>query len=85
MRRRMPRPIYTTGGRRLTIRERIVGFVRALFSSKRSFEPWDDGSTGGLGVREPRRPLRPTLSGAVALDLPLDETRDLWTVGEDRD
>jgi hypothetical protein len=25
---------------------------------------------GGVGVREPRRPVRPHLSGAVALDVP---------------
>ena len=28
----------------------------------------------GLGVREPRRPKQPSLSGAVALDEPHDDT-----------
>jgi hypothetical protein len=40
---------------------------------------------GGLGVREPRRPLRPTRSGAVALEVPPDERRDVWAVADDRD
>jgi hypothetical protein len=35
--------------------------------------PDDDA---GAGVREPRRPLVPTLSGAVALDEPRDDDRD---------
>jgi hypothetical protein len=30
------------------------------------------GAVGGAPVREPRRPLRPTLSGSVTLDLPED-------------
>jgi hypothetical protein len=34
----------------------------------------DDGDTGA-GVREPRRPRTPSLSGAAAVDLP-DGTRD---------
>jgi hypothetical protein len=33
-----------------------------------------DDDAGGAGVREPRRPLVPSLSGAVALEEP--ETRD---------
>jgi hypothetical protein len=31
-----------------------------------------DEPYGGAPVREPRRPLRPTLSGSAALDLPED-------------
>jgi hypothetical protein len=31
---------------------------------------------GGAGVREPRRPKQPSLSGAVALDEPRDDDRD---------
>jgi hypothetical protein len=30
---------------------------------------------GGAGVREPRRPRQPSLSGAVALDEPHDDDR----------
>ena len=37
-----------------------------------SGEGWDDEADGGLGVREPRRPLQPSLTGAAALDLPQD-------------
>jgi hypothetical protein len=64
---------------------RIVRFVRALFSSGRSGDGWgwDHEREGGLGVREPRRPLHPALSGAVALEAPTDEVRDVWAVGED--
>jgi hypothetical protein len=32
--------------------------------------------TGGAGVREPRRPRVPSLSGAVAIDEPRDERLD---------
>jgi hypothetical protein len=39
---------------------------------------------GGLGVREPRRPLHPRLAGGVALDPPPAETPDVWAVGEER-
>ena len=35
-------------------------------------EGWDDEAEGGLGVREPRRPLQPSLTGVAALDLPQD-------------
>jgi hypothetical protein len=69
--------------RRLSIRARIVQFVRALFSSRPSHGDWDDGSEGGLGVREPRWPFHPSLSGAVALEAPPEETRDVWAVGDE--
>jgi hypothetical protein len=39
----------------------LVSFVRSLFGRP----PPED-----VGVREPRRPLQPTRSGAVALDPP---------------
>lgn len=67
---------------RLSLRQRVVRFVRALFSSTRRDE-WDEVSEGGLGVREPRRPLHPSMSGAVALEAPPEERRDVWAVGEE--
>jgi hypothetical protein len=33
-----------------------------------------DDDLGGAGVREPRRPRTPSLSGAVALDEPEDDS-----------
>jgi hypothetical protein len=35
-----------------------------------------DDDVDGTGVREPRRPLTPSLSGSVALEEPEPETRD---------
>lgn len=67
---------------------RAVAFVRELFSTTPPPDPADDppGYVGGLGVREPRRPLRPSSSGAVALEIPPEDVRDVWVVGEeDRD
>jgi len=67
------------------MRQRLGRFLRALFSSGRSpgegmpFDP----PVGGVGVREPRRPLHPTSSGAVALESPPTETRDVWAVGDE--
>jgi hypothetical protein len=50
--------------------------VRALFTNGESWrDAWDD-SEGGVGVREPRRPLAPTLAGGVALELPVDDSDD---------
>jgi len=64
---------------------RAVQFVRELFSSGPAAE-WEvdppDGLEGGLGVREPRRPLHPSMSGAVSLEAPSEERRDVWAVGE---
>ena len=60
--------------RQLGLRRRIAKFVRALFGGgSPSSEGWDDAAEGGVGVREPRRPLAPTLTGAAALDLPDDD------------
>jgi hypothetical protein len=69
--------------RRASIRERIARFVRSIFSSRPDWlrdEPWDEPA-GGIGTREPRRPIRPTRSGAVALEAPRDERRDVRAVG----
>jgi hypothetical protein len=49
--------------------------VRALFGGSGMSESLDDDLDGGVGVREPRRPLAPTLSGAAVLELP-DEAED---------
>jgi hypothetical protein len=68
--------------RRRGLAKRFAGFVRALFSSGPRADDSDEAE-GGLGVREPRRPLRPSLSGAVALEAPPDERRDVRAVGED--
>ena len=59
--------------RRLGIRRRVARFVRALFGGSASSGSWDDETEGGVGVREPRRPLTPSLTGAAALDLPDDD------------
>jgi hypothetical protein len=62
---------------------RFGRFLRSLFSSGPP-EPDDPhGFSGGVGVREPRRPVRPSSSGAVALEAPPAETRDVWAVGEE--
>jgi hypothetical protein len=55
--------------------KRIVRFVRALFGGSSSPSGWDEGrdEEGGVGVREPRRPLTPSLSGSAAVDLPDDD------------
>jgi hypothetical protein len=64
---------------------RAVRRIREFFSSLPSFRnlEFPDDLEGGLGVREPRRPVPPSLSGAAALDVPPDETRDVWAVGDD--
>jgi hypothetical protein len=65
---------------------RAAKFVRELFSTAPPPRPGgepSDSYEGGLGVREPRRPLRPSSSGAVALELPPEETREAWAVGEE--
>jgi hypothetical protein len=66
-------------------RHRFARFVRALFSSGGAPELPPDELEGGVGVREPRRPLRPTLGGGVALEIPPEEKRDVRAIGEDRD
>jgi hypothetical protein len=55
------------------LRRRISRFVRALFGDGRGTGGWDD-LEGGIGVREPRRPLAPTLSGAATLELPTNDS-----------
>jgi hypothetical protein len=59
--------------RSLGIRQRVSRFVRALFGGSAFSERWDDETEGGIGVREPRRPRQPSLTGAAALDLPQDD------------
>jgi hypothetical protein len=68
--------------RRESILTRAARFLRSLFSSTPDADD-PRGFSGGVGVREPRRPLRPLSSGAVALEAPPEETRDVWAVGED--
>jgi hypothetical protein len=68
--------------RRARFFRRAKRFVRALFSSG-SEEPWLDPPAGGVGVREPRRPLRPMLSGTAVLEAPPEERRDVWAVGDE--
>ena len=68
------------------LRRRAADFVRQIFSSgPRDDDPRDDPDAGGLGVREPRRPRRPTQSGGVALEIPPGETRDVRAISEERD
>jgi hypothetical protein len=76
--------------RQLRAEKRAYALVRQWARQLFSSAPPDpvhgprDEPEGGLGVREPRRPVHPRLSGGVALDLPSAETRDLWAVGEER-
>ena len=66
-------------------RQRFTRFVRALFSSGGAQDLPPDELEGGVGVREPRRPVRPSSAGAVALEPPPTERRDVRAIGEDRD
>ena len=57
--------------------KRITRFVHALFGGGATEEGWGSADAeGGVGVREPRRPLTPTLTGGATLDLPIDESSD---------
>jgi hypothetical protein len=47
--------------------------VRAIFGGASPSDPRDESDEGGIGVREPRRPLTPSLTGAAAVDLPPDD------------
>ena len=58
--------------RGLRLRKRISRFVHALFGGRGSDGSSDDAE-GGVGVREPRRPLTPSLSGAATLEVPDDD------------
>ena len=51
--------------------------MHALFGGGATEEGrgWADAE-GGVGVREPRRPLTPSLTGGATLDLPPDESDD---------
>jgi hypothetical protein len=62
---------------------RFARYVRSLFSSPPPESDDPRGFSGGVGVREPRRPPPPTSSGAVALEPPPTERRDVRAVGED--
>jgi hypothetical protein len=66
---RWPRP---RRHRLRSLPKRIARFVRALFGGRSPGSGWDDAE-GGVGVREPRRPLAPTLSGGATLELPDDD------------
>jgi hypothetical protein len=46
--------------------------VRALFGGDSARDAWNSDPEGGVGVREPRQPLTPSLTGAAALELPDD-------------
>jgi hypothetical protein len=76
----MPRRVRD---RRPHLFRRVARFVRAFFSSGPLSDVWEDGLDGGVGTREPRRPIRPSLSGAVALEAPPAERRDVRAIGED--
>ena len=71
--------------RRPNVFIRIARRVRQLFSSVPPPSDLDDELEGGVGVREPRRPHRPSQSGAVALEPPPTAQRDIRAIGEDRD
>ena len=51
--------------------------MHTLFGGGATEEGWGwADAEGGVGVREPRRPLTPSLKGGATLDLPTDETSD---------
>jgi hypothetical protein len=66
------------------ISRRIARFAHALFGGGSTGDS-SEGRSGGTGLREPRRPLTPSLSGAVALEIPMDETRDVRAVAGEPD
>ena len=67
----------------MRLAKRIGRFLRSLFSSPPPDGDDPHGFSGGVGVREPRRPLQPTSSGAVALEPPPTEPRDVRAVGDE--
>jgi hypothetical protein len=67
------------------LRDRIVDFTRELFGTTPDWpadDPRWDRPSGGVGVREPLHPRRPALSGAVALDEPPPEPREVRAVAD---
>jgi hypothetical protein len=67
------------------LRARIVAATRELFRGAPDWpadDPRWDRPEGGVGVREPSHPPRPTLSGAVALEEPPPEQRDVRAVAD---
>jgi hypothetical protein len=55
----------------------MTRFVHSLFAGGATEEGWGGADAeGGVGVREPRRPLTPSLTGGATLDLPTDESND---------
>jgi hypothetical protein len=79
------KPDPTRSYRFREVLRRFARFVRSLFSSAPPDPDDPRGLSGGIGVREPRRPIQPTSSGAVALEPPPTESRDVWAVGPDDD
>jgi hypothetical protein len=67
----------------ITMIRRAVRYLRSLFSSTPPDADDPHGASGGVGIREPRRPLPPAASGAVALEPPPTEARDVWAVGDE--
>jgi hypothetical protein len=61
--------------RLLRLARRITRSIRALFGGGDWRSSWND-TEGGVGVREPRRPLAPTLAGGAALELPREDSDD---------
>jgi hypothetical protein len=69
--------------RRSSLRERFARLAKQLFGGTPDFPPGEWGRpAGGVGVREPLHPRRPTLSGAVSLDEPPPELRDVRAVAD---
>ena len=66
------------------VSRRIARFAHALLGGGSTGDS-SEGRSGGTGLREPRRPLTPSLSGAVALEIPMDETRDARAVAGEPD
>jgi len=71
--------------RRSSLFSRAARFVRRLFSSGPPSPGSEEDDFEGVGVRELRRPHRPSESGAVAREVPPDAKRDVRAIGEDRD